>query len=224
MKFLRLLPVCCFPLATFLVVMHPAPTAGAAFVVVSPASASASATAKSTLLLRTPAATATTALRMSLHHAEEQLEGVRRKWEDLKAEESRLLLQHGGGKEAEAADFAEKVVEAAIEYTRAMEEVKEEQVQMVHAALSRAIDMEAALERTLQIVHQDTSVVAAHDVVEGYLEDRIHRVQEDEMHLKDEERIRKDEVAGLKFSEAALKHFLGDLKHLKHRGEPNLGA
>jgi len=235
MKFSHLLV--CVPLAAFLLGMHSAPAG--AFV------ASPVAAAKCSFLR--PA----TALRRSLRQAEERLvdverkwenlKAVERKWENLKAEEERMLLS--GEREAgekEITDFAVKMVETAIEYAKAREGVKEDQVRMVHAALERALDREATLARASKVVQHDVddaedvlrnyeSLVAGEDFekrrelavadiahnVESYLEERIHQVHEDEMHLKDEEAICKDEVAGLMFNEAALEHFLGELKGLK---------
>ena len=171
--------------------------------------------------------------------AEDHLEEISQKWEDLKAKEASMLKDDSSDG---AMDFAMEMVEIAIEHCRAKEEVEEEHVQSVHGALERVLKKEQALE---SMEHHDVSsllkpyqrldapgedaekrrvlTLAELEVqVENYAEERLHQLHDEEDHFREEEDGIKQELKQLKWNEETLKGVLETLQSLKSEKISNM--
>jgi len=139
-----------------------------------------------------------------------------------------------------AYEFAEELIETAIEYVHTKEEVEEEHVEAAHEVITKVSEQEKALENAAHIAHHDADdaeeilnhyeelsigedfdkrreeAVAdlAHNV-EDYAESRLDAAHQAELKAREQEEEAKQTLIELQQNEDILKATLEDLKALK---------
>lgn len=199
----------------------------------------------STLAFRRPAFISTSPARRFVtphavsSEAEQKLDKMAETWTELHSREKEVVKTQD---EKEAMKLAEDMLEAAIEFTRAKEEVEKEHASFAHEKLKKALDQEDALDAALQEAHHDAedadsildnyatgtlaedrekrrelTVSEVSHRIENYAKSRLLEAREAEFLAKTEETDALEHLQQLEQKEQDLKATLEELKVLAQK-------